>query len=420
MDPGNKYGQLILDLPELRKNVARYMWSIFAKATHFRLSDFPETPFVLNSAGLFPVSDTFDDFLSGKIEIVVSRYQLPEGLPDFRKEEPLACAFYLINSLHETLLSSDKLDKYDRYPYQESIQFTNDLIERNYVQEIFDELYQKITGNPPEKVKSKLMWSHDIDYLYSAWKTDLILAYQKREYHRIPGILWHSLTHPHRWNNVEHILELEQENDIQSIFFWLTEQKKCSLSDTIYIDHADYSFHSKSIKSLWKKVLKAGSQNGLHKSAFNFTFDQELLKLPNNVFINRNHFLKISVNAHYEKIEKSGLKYDATLGFPDHYGFRNSFGQPFQPYNTRENQPYRFMEIPLHLMDTTFRTYLTIELQEMMDKMFGFIQRHRYSCVISLLIHNSQFNFQDEREVELWKQFYSSLQDFESYMPEKV
>lgn len=410
--------QLILDLPENRKNSARYLWSVFVEATNFKWDDLPDKPFLINDSGAFAISVSFDDFLREEPGKVASRYNLPGGLEEFRSTEPLACAFYLMNSLHETLLPADKWDKYKRYPYQESIQHANDLIETNYVQDIFDELHQKITGKPPEKEESKIMWSHDIDYLYSAWKSDLIMAGRSRQFYQVPDILWKALTRPHRWNNIEDILGLEKTAGIQSIFFWLTEQRKVSVSDTIYIDHADYSFHMEAVSRLWQKVVKTGSQNGLHKSAFDLTFDEELEKLPETVSINRNHFLKMNVADHYKNIEKSGLKYDATLGFPEHFGFRNSYGRPFHPYNLQENRPYRFTEVPLHLMDTTFRTYLDMDFPEMMHKMKEFIDQHRYSCVISLLLHNSHFNFQNKEEVKLWKRFYSTMQGVKNYLPE--
>ncbi len=413
-----EYGQLVFDLPEKRKNIARYIWSVFTEATGFRLSDFPETPFIISSSGLVPVSESFDDFLSGQINKVALRYNLPEGLDLFRQEEPLACAFYLLNSLHETFLTPDKWDKYGRYPYQESIQYKNDLIEINFVQDIFDDMYEKITGQIPEKNESKIMWSHDIDYLYSAWKSSLLIAIEDRRFNKIPKILWDAITQPPRWNNLEKILSIEKEYDLNSVFFWLTEQGKSQISDSIHIDHADYTFRMKAIRHLWKNIKNVGSQNGLHKSAFSTTFQKELLKLPENVSVNRNHFLKMQLPDHYNYIEQSGLKYDATLGFPEHYGFRNSFGRPFQPYNLPNDRTYRFTELPLHLMDATHLTYLGQDIEEMVNEMIRFVNMHSNSSLIGILLHNSTFNFQDKNEMKIWHRLFRSTQEFEVFLPQ--
>src|SRR5690606_33624531 len=100
---------LVYDLPERRKNVARYMWSVFVDAIQFRWDDLAVHSIVISTTGIFPITESFDDFLDGHIGRVASKYDLPQGLESFRIHEPLACAFYLINSLHERLLPDDKL-----------------------------------------------------------------------------------------------------------------------------------------------------------------------------------------------------------------------------------------------------------------------------------------------------------------------
>src|SRR5690606_17028053 len=97
-----------------------------------------------------------------------------------------------------------------------------------------------------------------------------------RDYKIFPKILWKAIFQPPRWNNLEKILRLEKQYDINSIFFWLTEQGKSQLLNEIYIDHADYTFHMKSIRHLWEQIKGTGSHNGLHKSAFPTTFQDEL------------------------------------------------------------------------------------------------------------------------------------------------
>src|SRR5699024_3354028 len=148
----------------------------------------------------------------------------PEGLSDFRKAEPLACCFYLINSLHETLISSEKLDRYGRYPYAESIQYANKITEINYCQMIFEEIFTDLTGKILPKQEGKIFWSHDIDYMYSAWKNDLILKWKKKKFHHMPRVLWDRILYGDRWNNIEKILKLEKCYGIRSVFFWLSVQ----------------------------------------------------------------------------------------------------------------------------------------------------------------------------------------------------
>src|SRR5690606_33189039 len=115
--PGDtKYGELVLNLPEAQKNIARYIWTTFTKATQFRLSDFPTTPFVIEPTGAFAISESFQDFLDGQVEKVAERYDLPDGFEELRDSAPLASAFNIHNSLHEILRPQNKLDKYGRHP----------------------------------------------------------------------------------------------------------------------------------------------------------------------------------------------------------------------------------------------------------------------------------------------------------------
>ena len=411
------YGELILDLPDSHKNIARYMWTVFTKATRFRFSDLPVTPFVIDSTGGFAITNSFHDFLSGNIDTVAARYNLPSGLKDFRNAEPLACAFYLLNSLHETILPAHKLDHYGRYPYQESIQNTHNLMEVNYVQEILDDMYVNLTGQPTVETESKIMWSHDIDYLFSAWRNDLIVALRDSRYWEIPKIMWKAATTSSRWDNIDDILKMENEYGIHSIFFWLTQRGKSRVSPTHSIDHADYTFQMKKLQKYWQRIAKSGAIHGLHKSTFPIEMEAELQRLPEPVEINRNHFLRFSLPNHYDHVERSGLKYDATLGFPEQFGFRNSFGSPFQPYNLRKNRPYRFIEYPLHLMDATFLTYLNDDLESMTQKMIDFVQRHDRSCTIGILLHNTYFDFRNMEQMQIWNRFFQSMRGLNSVLP---
>lgn len=417
MTGASKSGELVYDLPERRKNVARYMWSLFVDAIQFRWDDLAVHSIVISPTGIFPITESFDDFLDGHIGRVASKYDLPQGLESFRRHEPLACAFYLINSLHEWLLPDDKLDKYGRYPYQESIQYANDLIEKNYVQSIFREIYHNLTGQTAHEQASQIFWTHDIDYLYSAWKNDLILAWRAANLIDSSHLAWRALTTSRRWNNIPNILELEKEFGIRSVFFWITQHGKARFPNSLAIDHADYDFKTKELQKYWRDVLDSGSRHGIHKSAFPVPLADEAQVLPTAVNINRNHFLKFRLPSHYDLIEKSGIRYDASLGFPEHFGFRNSYGRPFRPYKLPQDRPYPFIEYPLHLMDATFLHYLNYDLESMVLRMIRFMEQNRYDSVIGILIHNSSMNFQSSKDMKTWKLWYESLRKYDSILP---
>jgi len=406
----------IFDLPENLKNVARYMWSVFCEATNFQEINRTDGPIRIHKKGAFPISESFEDLLNGNIEAVADKYDLPEGLHTFREMEPIACAFYLLNSLHEHLLPPNKTDKYGRYPYEESIQYRQNIVEENLVQSIFDQHYALLTGQSPRKSDSRIFWTHDIDYLYSAWKHDLIVAARNPLCQGLSGI-WNAVTKPSRWNNIIEMIELENKFGIRSVYFWLAQRGKVAISKDIKIDHADYRINSEVIKMYWKKVSETGSFNGLHKSGFNSEVGAEIALLPHPVHINRHHFLKFRIPDLYDHIEKSGLSYDASLGFAEQYGFRNSFGRPFKPYNLHKNRPYRFVEYPLHLMDATFIHYMGMDEGSMLHSMIQFIEKHRFNAVLGILLHNSTYNFHRGSLPQTWRYFMETLSRLKSHIP---
>jgi len=140
-----------------------------------------------------------------------------------------------------------------------------------------------------------------------------------------------------------------------------------------------------------KRVKEAGFINGLHKSCSNMSIDDELEKGEIDTTYNRYHFLNFLPSRDWSKISNSRLQMDASLGFAERYGFRNSFGNAFQPYNLVEKKPYDFLEIPLNLMDGTFHKYMKIETQRVGDIIIDFFERNKNDCCLSLLWHNTYF-----------------------------
>lgn len=407
----------VFELPSHLIPIGQYMWELFMDATEGQIRPWLHSLSPIRESGWFPISAAFTDFLNGDILKVAEKYNLPEGLSDFRTEEPLACCFYLINSLHETLLPDHRLDRYERYPYEESIQYANQITEINYCQNIFDEIYSEITGQIRSPSPSKIFWTHDIDYLYSSWKANLILKWRKKSLRGIPKIICNRILRKDRWDNIGEILRLEEKHRIQSAFFWLTARGKLQTESQSSIDHADYDIDSKEIKAWWSHIEKSGSINGLHKSAFSQSITDEIKALPHPVSINRNHFLKARFPHHYHQIEKAQLNWDSTLGFAEHIGFRNSYGRPFRPYHLAKNRPFTFHEIPLHIMDTSLIHYMDIEKNEIIPRILHFIEKNSTHSVITILLHNIYLDHHSSFPTMDWDLLYSKLSRFSCFLP---
>lgn len=66
----------------------------------------------------------------------------------------------------------------------------------------------------------------------------------------------------------------------------------------------------------------------------------------------RQHWLRFSdPDDLFRQVAEAGLRFDSSLGFTHHIGFRNGASFAFPPYNFKEERPYDFLEIPLAIMD---------------------------------------------------------------------
>ena len=67
-------------------------------------------------------------------------------------------------------------------------------------------------------------------------------------------------------------MDIEDEYDVRSTFFWLVNQGK----GTRNINNADYNFKDNNVQRVVNEITSRGWTNGLHKSAGKDTFENEL------------------------------------------------------------------------------------------------------------------------------------------------
>jgi hypothetical protein len=155
------------------------------------------------------------------------------------------------------------------------------------------------------------------------------------------------------------------------------------------IKNSDYDIEKQ--KDNIDLVEKSGSFNGLHKSCSRDSFNEELEKVKINTVYNRYHFLKFLPETDWKKVSESKIKLDCSLGFAEHFGFRNSYGKAFQPYDLSSDKPFDFVEAPLHFMDTTFHQYLKTPITKIGNVIIDFFEKNDTNCDFSLLWHNTYF-----------------------------
>lgn len=386
-----------------------YAWtlSIFARYIGFNCAIVTENEDILiaeHGMGDMQVSHFFrNTYTSGDFHFKAYFRKEPLHYTASGKADYLSTCFYLMGYLQEYV--DYVADKYDRFPYNLSLQKHFNCLDKNLVAEYFDALYEsssklKLLVTKQEN-KTQYFLTHDIDSVYGAFgdnykyllkhgKISSLIQLMLNHYVRTPDYLL-----------LDKIMQIEDAYDVRSTFFWLVN----SGSGTRKIANADYEINSPAIKNIRTKIHSAGWDNGLHKSAGNSSFTKELKKAGDiSLPINRNHYLVTELPNTFDDIEEAGILLDATMGFPDAIGFRNSYGFPLQPFHIKQKRKYHFIEVPLNVMDTSLKFYQKCNSAQAEKVILEFLENNKKNALITLLWHNNYFfDYADKGWLELYK-----------------
>lgn len=353
---------------------------------------------------LYPLADHAESFFDFKDQSLCFHHDLLKSI------------FHFISGYEE--LKNKARDQYDRFPYKESLQYKLGIINKpvvNYYMEIILKglkQFCEINSIPFQRsslLKGPiLMLSHDIDYVEAydfretgfKFKQLLGLADSpfnfKGRFRQAFIALYHFLNpfskHNPFWN-FEKLMEWEAERDIHSSYYFLEK-------DGDY-DNSRYKFHKKKIRLLMERLADRGHEIGIHGTmqsydnpgAMNSTVDHLRAVSPQTVTGIRQHYLRFKPGATAQIQAKAGLAYDASLGFSEFDGFRNSYCWPFKFFDFQEQKIMDYWEIPLSFMDVTHFYHRKLDFaqsSEAIEKLTDEVVK--FKGVFSLLWHNSFFN----------------------------
>ena len=300
------------------------------------------------------------------------------------RKDLIATIFYMLNCLQEYSAGENDQDTFGRFRYESSYQNRFSSIEKNLVQQYMDEFCEE-KGIQGEKKPSAFFVSHDIDSIYGSLLQDGYWAIKNLHPAALLTILAGEISRRPHWKNMDRIMDINSDYDVKSTFFWLVNKGKGRQN----IRNADYSIQKE--QSLLQMTKERGFVNGLHKSSMDMSFDEELAKGKYIEPYNRYHFLNFLPSKHWPELSASPITFDASLGFAEHYGFRNSYGSAFQPFDIKNNRPFDFVEAPLIFMDTTLHKYMKMEKNKKAKTIIGFYESNPHNCLLSLLWHNTYF-----------------------------
>lgn len=337
-------------------------------------------------------------------------FSLAEDHCYFRKDI-IASGFYFLTCWHEFILSQKGLPK-GRFDYKESLQYRWSFTEIPvvdvycqlllYTMELFcPEFIRDIHWNKTRKFVLSL--SHDLDY-WNPWNKKAISTMMKynlktfidRPFLALYKLVFHGI---HKnlfydpWKVIRHIRRNEQVRGARSTWFILARN---DYED----DRQNYLFDVAYREQLLD--LLGEQEIGLHGSPAS-AFDLEVLKEEiNNLKALglkptgfRTHYLHFDYQKSFSILEEAGILYDSTLGYWENIGFRAGISFPFFPFNIKENRPFRVLEIPLIVMDTTLYSQKAMNLSRLtahrnLKRLIDLAAK--YQSHLSLLWHNSTFD----------------------------
>lgn len=335
------------------------------------------------------------------------------GRTIFTNLDIIASSFFLLSRYEELL--SNREDKYKRFPAEESLCYKEGLLCQPIVNDYLslletwiDSFSLGLTRKPswPDGKRFAVCLTHDVDHV-KRWRIKSILVEAKccfdllvrkrklsSSIKRGLKVLDSVAKRENPWWNFEEIIEKEKEYGFSSSFYFLAG-KRHPLDGSYKINEAP-------VQALIKGLASRGVEVGLHGSHTSYKDEQRLSEelqalsqVAGNVSGIRQHNLRFDSQETFAIQEKLGFKYDTTLGFAQHEGWRSSFSFPYHPWNFRQNRPFKILEIPLTIMDATLsevehRGLTAEEAWEATKKILSATEQSG-GCA-TLLWHNSHFD----------------------------
>jgi hypothetical protein len=209
------------------------------------------------------------------------------------------------------------------------------------------------------------------------------------------------------WRKIHRIIKKEEALDVQSTWFLLAKDDFDDDRQN-YISHVKYREHILDLLSQKDIGLHGSPESAFDVQVLNRELDV-LRKLGLSPSGFRTHYLHFDYQKSFSVLEQAGIKYDSTLGYWEHIGYRAGISFPFYPFNLKENRPFRVLEIPLIVMDTTLFSHKAMNLNSIRAglRLSGMLVRAaKYQSHISLLWHNTTFDIID---FPFWGSLYWSM-----------
>lgn len=344
----------------------------------------------------------------------------------------LKSIFYLLSGYQE-YSNNDSRDNLGRYAFADSLQHKLNIVGKPLVNYYFENLLKGMEvfcslhnlsfqrRRPFETIG--LLLTHDVDYIdkytvnYWIYKLKEILGLRPSRLSRFRNCLlflrgissYVGISRKNPYWNFAWIRSTEKKYNWKSVFYFLDKGIKHS--------DASYSFHEKRIKDLFKELTADSCEIGVHgrvrsiDNAANMKESRDKLREISRTTVEgiRQHRL-LWKHPETALIQESvGFKYDTTLGFAAHEGFRNSYCYPFRLFDFEKNRMSALWELPLTVMDVTLFAYQNYTPEQALKACRKLLDEvSTFGGIFTILWHNSFF---EEETYPGVTKFYLDLLD---------
>jgi peptidoglycan/xylan/chitin deacetylase (PgdA/CDA1 family) len=338
-----------------------------------------------------------------------------------------SCVFYLLSGMQE--FNAENLDKYGRFPFEQSLQCKFGFVGKpmvNYYFEILISAVSKFCAQQGINFQAKaiqqnwtLLLSHDVDFVHKYTARNIAFCvkqffisnsrtFNQKRNDLKESMRWFSKTETLKdpYHTFDYLHDLAKKYGFKTTWFLLGKGKK---------HDGRYCFTDKQIQKLIQKCSNENHELAIHGTFFSYNNAQRLIReiqnfkiatsyLPKGI---RQHFLKYKLPETAKIQQNVGFMYDATLGFSASSGFRNSYTHPFFLYDFEKDETLTILQIPLVAMDVSYLSYLKSSYNEILEDMDCLLSEVRkFNGVFTLLWHNSNL---DENEWPGIKLFYEEI-----------